>query len=126
MQQKNYRTPLECKVPFERIRWMNRLKEYREKRKITQEKLAELSGVSQGMISAHERGDKHFSDPGKIAALAKVLDCNASEIIEPNLKFSPQIILSIMRAHLTRDMSDRKKARRIEQYLNLIEEELSD
>ena len=50
-----------------------RLKEIREEKGITQEKLEELSGVSRQTISAIENNDEYQAKTGTLLALAKAL-----------------------------------------------------
>lgn len=50
-----------------------RLKEIREEKGITQERLEELSGVSRQTISAIENNDEYQAKTGTLLALAKAL-----------------------------------------------------
>lgn len=50
-----------------------RLKEIREEKGITQERLEELSGVSRQTISAIENNDKYQAKTGTLIALANAL-----------------------------------------------------
>lgn len=51
-----------------------KIKEYREKLKITQEELAEKSGVSRGTISALENGSDKVTTSRTLVKLAVALD----------------------------------------------------
>lgn len=51
-----------------------KIKEYREKLKMTQEELAEKSGVSRGTISALENGSNKVTTSRTLVKLAMALD----------------------------------------------------
>ena len=62
---------------------VSQLKLIRQKRKLTQEQLAEISGVNLRSIRSYEQGD---NDIGKAQAetlqmLAKALDCRIEELL---------------------------------------------
>lgn len=65
-----------------------RLKEAREKKKITQEKLAENLDVSIGYISQVERGLKHFNLQ-RIAHVSKIFEIPVSYIIDGSISDKP-------------------------------------
>lgn len=56
-----------------------RLKEWREKRALTQEQLADKSGVSRGTIARIERGEDTF--PTTVRKLADALSVDPIELI---------------------------------------------
>ena len=63
---------------------VSQLKTIRQKRKLTQEQLAEISGVNLRSIRSYEQGD---NDIGKAQAetlqmLAKALDCTIEELLK--------------------------------------------
>ena len=64
---------------------MSHLKDERERKKLTQAKLAELSGVSLRMISYYERGYKDINkaQADSLYKLAKTLDCSMEDLMEP-------------------------------------------
>lgn len=57
-----------------------RLKEIREEKGITQEKLEELSGVSRQTISAIENNPEYQAKSGTLLALAKAMDTTVDRI----------------------------------------------
>lgn len=58
---------------------MLRLKEWRERRALTQDELAELSGVSRGTIIRLEQGKEAV--PPTVRKLAKALNIDPGELI---------------------------------------------
>ena len=58
----------------------NRLKELREERGISQERLSELSGISRTTLSKIENNEEVSVNTRTIARLADVFDVNPSEI----------------------------------------------
>ena len=58
-----------------------RLKEIREEKGITQEKLEELSGVSRQTISAIENNEEYQAKVGTLMALAKALDTTVDSFL---------------------------------------------
>ena len=58
-----------------------KLKELREKSGMTQTKLAELSGVKQGIISMIESGDTKSPRLDTMMAIAHVLNCKIDDLI---------------------------------------------
>ena len=70
-----------------------RLKEAREKKKITQEKLAESLDVSIGYISQVERGLKHFNLQ-RITQVSKIFEIPVSYIIDGSISDKPVDALS--------------------------------
>jgi transcriptional regulator with XRE-family HTH domain len=58
----------------------NRLKELREERGISQEKLSELSGISRTTLSKIENNEEVNVNTRTIAKLAEVFDVKPSEI----------------------------------------------
>jgi transcriptional regulator with XRE-family HTH domain len=105
---------------------MNNLREKRKLKGFTQEQLALAVGLSQGMISAHEKGKKSISDFNKLMEISRILECGLSDVVESNMKFSPQNLLAIMRTNMSHGINDPKKIRRIKHHLDMIAEELSD
>lgn len=65
---------------------VNNLKYTREKSKLSQSELANLSGVSVRMIQAYEQGaqDINKSSVETVLKLAEALRCNVYEIINKN------------------------------------------
>ena len=57
-----------------------RLKEVREEKGITQERLEELSGVSRQTISAIENNSEYQAKVGTLMALAKALDTTVDNL----------------------------------------------
>lgn len=57
----------------------NRIKELRERSRLTQEELGKLLGVDATTISKHETGDRALSDD-KVMAYAKVFKVSTHEI----------------------------------------------
>ncbi|MGL5229255.1 MAG: helix-turn-helix domain-containing protein [Cetobacterium sp.] len=64
-----------------KIKFGKRLKEIRNQKKITQEKLSELANIDRSYISDIERGVKSVSLE-KIDQLAKALDINIVELFK--------------------------------------------
>lgn len=60
---------------------INRIREKRAELKMTQSKLAKLSGISQNAISQYERGDK-IPRVDYALMLADALKCNVEELFE--------------------------------------------
>ena len=58
----------------------NRLKEFREERGISQEKLADLSGISRTTLSKIENNEEANVNTRTIAKLADVFEVEPSEI----------------------------------------------
>jgi transcriptional regulator with XRE-family HTH domain len=58
-----------------------RLKEIREEKKITQEELEKLSGVSRQTISAIENNDNYQAKAGTLLALAQALDTTVDSFL---------------------------------------------
>ena len=63
---------------------MTNLKRIRKETKITQAKLAELSGVNLRMIQDYEQGRKPINGAAAVTVhrLATVLDCTVEELLE--------------------------------------------
>lgn len=63
---------------------MSNLKRIRKNKKITQEKLSELSGVNKRMIQHYEQGIKDVNKSQAITLhkIAKVLECNIEDLLE--------------------------------------------
>lgn len=61
----------------------NRLKEIREKAGMTQEELAESSGVARATISFLESGKSTNSQAKTLSAIAKALNRSVSDIFYP-------------------------------------------
>lgn len=59
-----------------------RIRELREKNKLSQERLAELSGVSRGTIAILERNGSNDVKAGTLKSLAKALEVPVSELFE--------------------------------------------
>lgn len=57
-----------------------RLKEIREEKGISQEKLEELSGISRQTISAIENNDDYQAKVGTLMALAKALETTVDNL----------------------------------------------
>ena len=57
-----------------------RLREIREEKGITQEKLEELSGVSRQTISAIENNDEYQAKVGTLMALARALETTVDNL----------------------------------------------
>ena len=59
------------------------LRDVRERKNISQYRLSKLSGISQGLLSAYESGQKK---PGmnNIIKLSEALNVDISELINPN------------------------------------------
>ncbi|UPO98546.1 helix-turn-helix domain-containing protein (plasmid) [Cetobacterium somerae] len=64
-----------------KIKFGKRLKEIRNQKKVTQEKLSELANIDRSYISDIERGVKSVSLE-KIDQLAKALDINIVELFK--------------------------------------------
>lgn len=58
-----------------------RIKEIREAKKLSQERLAEMVGVRQATISDHERGQARRIDLDLIEALCKALDVDPGDLL---------------------------------------------
>lgn len=58
----------------------NRLKEFREARGLSQEKLAEMSGISRATLSKIENNEEAYVNTRTIAKLADVFEVKPSEI----------------------------------------------
>ena len=57
-----------------------RIRELREKKKMTQEQLAEASGVSRNTIILLEKGEEHQALVGTLKAIAKALDTTVGKL----------------------------------------------
>ena len=68
-------------IPIDTERREMKLKEIRKEKGITQQKLAEFSGVSQSQIARYESGERQ-PRPKVAQRLAKVLDFDWKEIYE--------------------------------------------
>jgi transcriptional regulator with XRE-family HTH domain len=64
-----------------RIMKLPRLKEWREKRGLSQEALSELAGVSRDSISSYENGRRE-AHPGTAKKLAEALEVNVTNLVE--------------------------------------------
>lgn len=62
---------------------MNKLKEIREEKGITQEKLEELSGISRQTISAIENNPEYQAKSGTLIALANALGTTVGNFYLP-------------------------------------------
>lgn len=62
---------------------MTKLKQVREKAKITQKKLAELSGVTQRMIQGYEQGERDINKAEALTvySLAQALGCKVEDLL---------------------------------------------
>ena len=60
-----------------------RLKEIREEKGITQEKLEEMSGVSRQTISAIENNDDYQAKVGTLLALANAMETTVDNLFFP-------------------------------------------
>jgi transcriptional regulator with XRE-family HTH domain len=69
------------------------IREWRKHRGYTQERLAEMVGVSDGAISQLERGDTSYTQP-MLEALAEALMCEPADLIIRN-PLDPEGIWSI-------------------------------
>lgn len=65
-----------------------RIKELREKNRISQERLAELSGISRGTIAILERNSSSDVKAGTLKSLAKALNVSVSELFDDEVKES--------------------------------------
>lgn len=63
------------------MRWRNCIRPMREKRGMTQQQLAEATGMKQGNIAATERHNREPS-VGTLLRIAKALDCTVDDLIE--------------------------------------------
>ena len=63
---------------------MNKLKEKRMQRKLSQSQLAKTSGVSLRMIQKYEQGDRDIkkAQAETVYKLAKALNCKMEELID--------------------------------------------
>lgn len=57
-----------------------RIKQIREKKKMTQEELSEKSGVSRAIISRLENGDSVVTTTETISKIAKAMGCSVGDI----------------------------------------------
>jgi len=69
----------------------NRIKDLRNSRRITQEKLAELLSTSKGMISMLESGERRLNTDW-IKKLCEVFSVRPSEIFQSDLDYRETII----------------------------------
>lgn len=60
--------------------YMNKLKHFREERKMTQTELSKKSGVSRTIISLLENQKEIITTTGTLKKIANALDCKVSEI----------------------------------------------
>lgn len=72
-----------------------RIKEYRKKKGLTQEQLAEKVGLSTNYVSAIERGVNALN-LDKLVEVMNCLDCSADEIFVDVLKNSCEIKVSLL------------------------------
>lgn len=105
---------------------MNRMREIRKKAGITQERLGGMVGISQGMISAHEKGRKNISSLSKLSEIADVLSCHVSDLIDSNIVTNPMTLLAMLRSSLSESIHDPKRLKRILTHIEMIEEEISE
>jgi len=59
---------------------MNQIREYRKKRRLSQEKLAEMVGVDRSNVAKWEAG-VHKPRADMLILLAKVLQCSVDELL---------------------------------------------
>ena len=59
---------------------MNQIREYRKKRRLSQEKLAEMLGVDRSNVAKWEAG-VHKPRADMLILLAKVLQCSVDELL---------------------------------------------
>lgn len=62
-----------------------RIKELREKKKLTQEQLAQMSGVSRTTIIMLENNEEHEAMVGTLKALADALNVPVSKLFAQNV-----------------------------------------
>ena len=86
-----------------------RFKEYREKKGLTQEQLAEKAGMSTIFISQMERGTT-FPSSENLISILKVLDITANEIFQDVLDKSYEIKTSLLSDRI-RDLPDDEQRR---------------
>lgn len=89
-----------------------RIKEFRKGKGLTQEKLAEISGIEPSNISHIERGATKPSLP-TLVAIANALGVTLDELVYSSLKKSDHIYNEIL-AELTEDMTKEELAAVVE------------
>lgn len=70
-------------IPKRRPHPRHFIREWRKHRGYTQEKLAEMVGVTDGALSQLERGDTNYTQP-MLEALAQALSCEPADLIIRN------------------------------------------
>lgn len=60
----------------------NYIKEWRKRRLLTQERLAERIGMSTPSVSRVERGEQPYSEP-MLTAIAEALNCEPADLLRP-------------------------------------------
>ncbi len=83
------------------------LKKFRENRKLTQEKLAEMAGCSKNHLSSIERGVK-FPSAGLIDKLSNILDIKPFELFQDESDINKQHKRNIVIEYVM-DSLDREK-----------------
>lgn len=73
---------------YQNINIGNRIRNYRIKKKMTQEKLAEYSDLSINFISKLERGQKKNISINKLLNICNALDITVSELLDDDLNIS--------------------------------------
>lgn len=114
---------------YQNINIGNRIRNYRIKNKMTQEKLAEYSDLSVNFISKLERGQKKNISINKLLNICNALNITASELLDDDLNInglstSTKELVKILR---TLDSNDSDKISAIliplvKQYKNLIDD----
>ncbi|MBO8441607.1 MAG: helix-turn-helix transcriptional regulator [Firmicutes bacterium] len=114
---------------YQNINIGNRIRNYRIKKKMTQEKLAEYSDLSVNFISKLERGQKKNISINKLLNICNALNITVSELLDDDLNInglstSTKELVKILRTLNSKD-SDKISAILIplvKQYKNLIDD----
>lgn len=109
---------------------MNKLRHYRLKAGIRQAELANMAGISQPMISAHETGKARMSWDflQKCANVIreKGIEVYTHDLMEENIVVSTEWLLARLEYNLTSEIKDKRKLQRIKHLIRTIELELSE
>lgn len=72
-----------------------RIKAYRKKKKITGVELAEMIGVTQGMISQYESDRVRLIPDDTLQKLASALGCSVKQLTSDDIRYNPKLAPSL-------------------------------
>ena len=102
------------------------MEELRKKQHLTQIKLGEMVGLSQSMISHHERGRKVIADMATLHHISEILQCRIADIAEPIPGHDPEWYLDMVEVLSSEKITDSKRLSRIFAFIDFIRSDLSE